>query len=160
MEDDPDKLEVYVRDTGIGVAPEKQAQLFERYIKVNETDKGTGLGLNISKTIMEKQGGTIGVESEVGKGSKFFFRLSKIVECLLLIITLGLGVLIPSSCTTRYGEDEVKQANVLIFHSYEKGHEGYREFNDKMLQVFRSNGVNADIIGSSAVAAIMILLKN
>lgn len=145
MEDDPDKLEVYVRDTGIGVAPEKQAQLFERYIKVNETDKGTGLGLNISKTIMEKQGGTIGVESEVGKGSKFFFRLSKIVECLLLIITLGLGVLIPSSCTTRYGEDEVKQANVLILHSYEKGHDGYREFNDKMLQVFRSNGVNADI---------------
>ena len=66
MEDDPDKIEVYVRDTGIGVAPEKQAQLFERYIKVDETDKGTGLGLNIGKTIMEKQDGTIGVESEIG----------------------------------------------------------------------------------------------
>ena len=70
MEDDPDTIEVYVRDTGIGVAPEKQAMLFERYKKVNETDKGTGLGLNISKTIMEKQGGTIGVESELGHEAK------------------------------------------------------------------------------------------
>ena len=59
VEDDKDKVEVYVKDTGIGVAPEKQAQLFERYIKVDETDKGTGLGLNISKTIMEKQNVTI-----------------------------------------------------------------------------------------------------
>ncbi len=145
MEDDPEKLEVYVRDTGIGVAPEKQAQLFERYIKVNETDKGTGLGLNISKTIMEKQNGTIGVESEVGKGSKFFFRLTKIVECLLLFITIGFGVLLPSSCTSQYDSDDVKKAKVLIFHSYDKGHSGYREFNDQMLQTFRIKGINADI---------------
>jgi len=144
MEDDPDLLEVYVRDTGIGVAPEKQAQLFERYIKVNETDKGTGLGLNISKTIMEKQDGTIGVESEVGKGSKFFFRLKKMVECLLLIVTLGLGILMPSSCM--YGsDDEVRPAKVLVYHSYSKGHSGYRELNDKILQTFRSNGINADL---------------
>jgi signal transduction histidine kinase len=144
MEDDPDKIEVYVRDTGIGVAPEKQAQLFERYIKVDETDKGTGLGLNISKTIMEKQDGTIGVESEIGKGSKFFFRLTKMVECLLLIITLGIGLLLPSSCTVRANQEE-KTAKVLIFHSYDKNHPGYREFNDKMLQTFRTNGINADI---------------
>jgi len=144
MEDDPDKIEVYVRDTGIGVAPEKQAQLFERYIKVDETDKGTGLGLNISKTIMEKQDGTIGVESEIGKGSKFFFRLTKMVECLLLIITLGIGLLLPSSCTVRANQEE-KTAKVLIYHGYDKNHPGYREFNDKLLQTFRNNGINADI---------------
>ena len=143
MEDNPDLLEVYVRDTGIGVAPEKQAQLFERYTKVNETDKGTGLGLNISKTIMEKQDGMIGVESEIGKGSKFFFRLKKMVECLLLIMTI-LGALVPSSCVSKYG-DETKNAKVLVFHSYSKGMSGYRDFNDKILQTFRSNGVNADI---------------
>ena len=144
MEDDPEKIEVYVRDTGIGVAPEKQAQLFERYIKVDETDKGTGLGLNISKTIMEKQGGTIGVESEMGKGSKFFFRLTKMVECLLLIITLGIGLLLPSSCTVKPNQEE-KAAKVLILHSYDKNHSGYREFNDRTLQTFRTNGINADI---------------
>ncbi|MBO4673825.1 MAG: HAMP domain-containing histidine kinase [Bacteroidaceae bacterium] len=144
MDDDSDMLEVYVRDTGIGVAPEKQAMLFERYQKVNETDKGTGLGLNISKTIMEKQGGTIGVESELGHGSKFFFRLSRIVECLLLIITLGLGLLIPSSCLSRQGKEE-KKANVLVYYSYEKNYPGYKGFNEKLLQTFRSQGVNADI---------------
>lgn len=143
VEDDKDKVEVYVKDTGIGVAPEKQAQLFERYIKVDETDKGTGLGLNISKTIMEKQNGTIGVESEMGKGSKFFFRLSRMVECLLLIVTLGMGWMMPSSCS-RYSKEEMR-ANVLIYHSYEKGYDGYREFNDKILQTFRSHGINADV---------------
>ena len=144
MEEDPDQVEVYVKDTGIGVAPEKQAQLFERYIKVNETDKGTGLGLNISKTIMEKQNGTIGVESEVGKGSKFFFRLTKMVECLLLIVTLGLGLLMTSSCSTRSDKKE-ETVKVLIFHSYDKNYLGYRNFNDKLLQTFRSNGINVDI---------------
>lgn len=144
LEDNSDMVEVYVRDTGIGVAPEKQAQLFERYIKVNETDKGTGLGLNISKTIMEKQNGTIGVESEIGKGSKFFFRLSRVLECLLLIVTLGIGLLLPSSCSMK-NERREKTANVLIYHSYDKSHEGYSEFNDKILQTFRSNGINADI---------------
>ena len=144
MEDDPDKVEVYVRDTGIGVAPEKQAQLFERYIKVNETDKGTGLGLNISKTIMEKQGGTIGVESELGKGSKFFFRLSKIVQCLLLIVTMGVALLSSSSCSSGSDRQE-KTAKVLIYHSYDKAYGGYRDFNDKILQTFRSDGINAEI---------------
>ncbi len=144
MEDDPDTIEVYVRDTGIGVAPEKQAMLFERYKKVNETDKGTGLGLNISKTIMEKQGGTIGVESELGHGSKFFFRLTRILECMLLIITLGFGLLVPTSCLSRQGHEE-KKANVLVYYSYEKNYPGYKGFNEKLLQMFRNQGINADI---------------
>lgn len=139
-----DQIEVYVRDTGIGVAPEKQAQLFERYIKVNETDRGTGLGLNISKTIIEKQGGTIGIESELGKGSKFFFRLSRYVQCLLLLLTMGLGMLIPSSCLSRYSHQE-KKAKVLVFHSYEKDFPSYRGFNDQLLETFRHHGVSVDM---------------
>ena len=73
-------IEVYVQDTGIGVPKDKQEKLFERYSKVNENDKGTGLGLNISKTIIEKQGGTIGVESELGKGTKFTISLPVLHE--------------------------------------------------------------------------------
>ena len=144
MEDDPEQIEVYVRDTGIGVAPEKQAQLFERYIKVNETDKGTGLGLNISKTIMEKQGGTIGVESELGKGSKFFFRLSRFVQCLVLSLLVCGGVLLPSSCLSR-PKGEQKPAKVLVFHGYEENYSAYKDFDDDMMETFISKGINADM---------------
>lgn len=143
MEDNEDQIEVYVKDTGIGVAPEKQAQLFERYIKVNETDRGTGLGLNISKTIIEKQGGTIGVESEMGKGSKFFFRLSKFVQCLLLLLMVAAGTVLPSSCQSHAKEN--KRAKVLVFHSYDQGFISYRGFNDQLLETFREKGVNAEL---------------
>lgn len=144
MPDDPDKVEVYVKDTGIGVEPEKQAMLFERYQKVNETDKGTGLGLNISKTIMEKQGGTIGVESELGKGSKFFFRLSRYVQCLALIVSMCLGLMLPSSCV-QHDAQEGRRAKVLLFHSYGRNFSSYREFNDCILETFREHDINADV---------------
>lgn len=70
-----DFTEIYVRDTGKGISEEDQKHLFDRFYKVAERDKGTGLGLNISKTIMEKHNGTIGVTSELGVGSKFFIQL-------------------------------------------------------------------------------------
>lgn len=144
MEDGSDQIEVYVKDTGIGVAPEKQAMLFERYKKVNETDRGTGLGLNISKTIIEKQGGTIGVESEYGHGSKFFFRLAKFVQCFLLILSVGVGLLLPSSCSPEYRKT-TKTAKVLLIHSYRKENAAYRAFDDDIYQEFRKKGIHADI---------------
>lgn len=137
-------VEVYVRDTGIGVEDDKQAQLFERYKKVNETDGGTGLGLNISKTIVERQGGSIGVRSQFGKGSTFFFRLPRFVQCCLLMLTLGLGLLVPSSCTSEYIRPE-KRANILLLHSFEKRYTAYRKFDDHILQTFRDYNVNPDI---------------
>ena len=145
MEENPDEIEVYVKDTGIGVAPEKQAQLFERYVKVNETDRGTGLGLNISKTIIEKQGGTIGVESEVGRGSKFFFRLTRMVQCLLLVLVMGWGAMTTTSCSKAPKQILNRKAHVLIFHSYEKELPAYRGFNDHILKTFRDKGVDVDV---------------
>lgn len=144
MEDNPDQIEVYVKDTGIGVAPDKIDKLFDRYEKVNETDKGTGLGLNISKTIMEKQQGTIGAESELGHGSKFFFRLMKYVQCLVLLLVMGAGLILPSSCTNRE-EKEVTKAKVLLFHSYDKEYLSYRQFNEVVQETFRKHGISADI---------------
>lgn len=146
MEENPDEIEVYVKDTGIGVEPEKQARLFERYVKVDETDRGTGLGLNISKTIIEKQGGTIGVESEIGKGSKFFFRLKRMVQCLLLVLTLGWGTLSTISCSMSSEQlvDE-RQARVLVIHSYEKTLAAYRGFNETLRTAFRNNGMDVDV---------------
>lgn len=69
-------VEISVVDTGIGIEKDKQQQVFERFTKLNAFSQGTGLGLSICKTIVEKLHGQIGVESEVGVGSKFWIRFS------------------------------------------------------------------------------------
>ena len=65
----------YVSDTGIGIPKDKQKDIFERFIKLNNFIAGTGLGLSICQAIVRKMGGEMGVESEEGKGSKFWFTL-------------------------------------------------------------------------------------
>lgn len=66
----------YVRDTGKGIAKEDIGLLFTRFTKLNNFAQGNGLGLSISKSIVELLGGRIGVESEgIGKGSLFWFTL-------------------------------------------------------------------------------------
>lgn len=66
-------LYIYCEDTGAGIPKEKQASVFERFVKLNEFVQGTGLGLAISKSIVERCGGTIGVTSEgLGHGSTFW----------------------------------------------------------------------------------------
>lgn len=67
------EIEFSVTDTGIGIAPNAVGQVFDRFVKLNTFSKGTGLGLSICRSIVEHLGGTIGVESEVGVGSRFWF---------------------------------------------------------------------------------------
>ncbi|GCB35783.1 PAS domain-containing sensor histidine kinase [Bacteroides faecalis] len=62
-----------VRDTGIGIAPDKQKSIFNRFVKLNNFISGTGLGLSICQSIITQLGGELGVESELGKGSCFWF---------------------------------------------------------------------------------------
>lgn len=73
----PDWHEVRVIDQGPGIAPEYHELVFHRFgqAKGEKQKEGTGLGLAIAKTIVEQHGGTIGVDSELGKGSQFWFRL-------------------------------------------------------------------------------------
>lgn len=69
-------VRVTVADTGDGIAPERMATLFERYgTKKAPGETGTGLGLYISKHIVEAQGGTLTIESEAGKGTTASFTL-------------------------------------------------------------------------------------
>jgi signal transduction histidine kinase len=73
-----DRLEVSVKDEGIGLTAEQQSHLFERFYRADRSDSaigGAGLGLTICKQIIEGHGGKIWVESEVGAGSTFTFSI-------------------------------------------------------------------------------------
>jgi signal transduction histidine kinase len=75
------RLVVYVKDSGVGIAPEDQAKIFNKFEQVHAArqmvkgPKGTGLGLSICRALIELHGGTLGVESRPGDGSRFYFTL-------------------------------------------------------------------------------------
>ena len=74
-------LRFYVADTGVGIPFDKQQHVFDRFAKLDNFVQGTGLGLAICKSIVEHLGGTIGVDSEPGRGSCFWFELpAKVCE--------------------------------------------------------------------------------
>jgi CheY-like chemotaxis protein len=73
-------LEFSVSDTGIGIAPDKLKLLFQSFSQVDSSNSrkfgGTGLGLSIVRTLAHLMGGEVGVESELGQGSRFWFRIA------------------------------------------------------------------------------------
>lgn len=79
MREGPGKVEIFVRDTGIGIAREHIPRLFERFYRVDKARSrelgGTGLGLAIVKHLVQAHNGAVWVESEVGTGSTFWFSL-------------------------------------------------------------------------------------
>ena len=68
-------IRFFVTDTGTGIPPEKVADIFNRFVKLDSFKQGTGLGLAISQNIVRELKGEIGVASELGKGSTFWFTL-------------------------------------------------------------------------------------
>ena len=72
-------LRIEVSDTGVGIAPEHQEEIFDEFVSVDgQVERelgGTGLGLSIARRIVKMHGGSIGVESSVGQGSRFHFTL-------------------------------------------------------------------------------------
>ncbi|MBE7440251.1 MAG: response regulator [Spirochaetales bacterium] len=78
-EKSPGRVQISIRDTGIGIPREKQELIFQSFTQadgsISREYGGTGLGLSISRTLVELHGGTLEVDSEPGKGSCFFFTL-------------------------------------------------------------------------------------
>lgn len=69
------EVRFFVKDSGEGIPEEQLERIFSRFVQLNEWTKGVGLGLAISKGLIQKMGGTISVESEVGVGSVFYVTL-------------------------------------------------------------------------------------
>jgi PAS domain S-box-containing protein len=77
------RIRISVRDTGEGLSPEKRAKLFQPFNRLGQeagAEEGTGIGLVVSKRLVELMGGEIGVQSMVGKGSVFWIELEKAAE--------------------------------------------------------------------------------
>jgi two-component system, OmpR family, phosphate regulon sensor histidine kinase PhoR len=74
------EVQIYVRDSGVGIAPDELGRIFERFYKADRSRSGggTGLGLSIARHVVESHGGRIWAESQVGRGSTFTFSLPKV----------------------------------------------------------------------------------
>jgi signal transduction histidine kinase len=85
-ENNPDHIRICIRDQGPGIPKQELAKIFDKFHRVTEENpqqiKGTGLGLAIAKGIVEAHGGKIWAESELGKGSTFYFTLPKLAPAL------------------------------------------------------------------------------
>jgi two-component system phosphate regulon sensor histidine kinase PhoR len=77
IETKPGSVEVSIRDTGAGIPAEALDNIFQRYKRAEQSIGGTGLGLMIVKEVIEAHGGAFGVESTLGVGSRFWFRLRR-----------------------------------------------------------------------------------
>ena len=80
-DDDRDWVEVSVDDTGCGIPAEHQGRIFEKFVSLGDSDPnvshGTGLGLAICAEIVQRHGGSLGVQSSLGEGASFSFLLPR-----------------------------------------------------------------------------------
>ncbi|MGH9522851.1 MAG: sensor histidine kinase, partial [Terriglobales bacterium] len=86
------QVELQVRDDGMGIPPDLLPRLFEPFLTTKETGKGVGLGLAISKTIIERHGGQIEVESQPGRGTTFYVFLPVDASVKEVVSSQELGV--------------------------------------------------------------------
>jgi PAS domain S-box-containing protein len=84
----PERIRISIKDSGAGLSPEQMAQLFQPFNRLGQEaggEEGTGIGLVVAKRLIELMGGAIGVESNVGAGSVFWFELISVAEPQLAV---------------------------------------------------------------------------
>ncbi|MFV0598450.1 MAG: ATP-binding protein [Bacteroidales bacterium] len=82
VEDIGEHVRIGVKDSGIGIGETKQKQIFERFFKLNDFSQGTGLGLSIAYKLVKLIGGELKINSELGRGSEFYFTFPKNIEAI------------------------------------------------------------------------------
>jgi len=95
----PERMRISVRDTGAGLPPEKLAQLFQSFNRLGQearSEEGTGIGLVVSKRLVELMGGVIGVESTIGVGSVFWIELLLTAAPALTLASSAAANLVPA----------------------------------------------------------------
>mgnify|MGYP001546789501 CR=1 FL=1 len=136
-------LEIDVIDTGLGIPAEKQAEIFRPFVQVNpqraSERQGSGLGLSIVHRLTERMGGTVAVDSEVGKGTRFRLRFTDV----------GVSVRLPTHARADLADDidfnELEPAELLVVDDNGPNRDliaGYFEKTDHQLR-FAVNGVEA-----------------
>jgi signal transduction histidine kinase/DNA-binding response OmpR family regulator len=126
-ERDGEVVRVEVRDSGPGISPEEQQSIFEAFFRSSHTDKsveGTGLGLAITRRLVELHGGQLGLRSEVGSGSCFYFTL----PCVAAVDPKEVPTNISAFQTAESGriivvEDDPAAAQLLQSHLTSSGYE-------------------------------------
>ncbi len=145
---DLEMLEFYVKDTGIGIKPEHQKMIFERFRKVEEDKtqlrRGTGLGLAISFQLVNLMGGSLRLSSEFGEGSVFYFTIPLIRSDAPYVMQHQLKIQnqLPDfrNCKVLVAEDDpsnfnyidklLKKVNVDVYHA---------ENGKEVLQIMEEN---------------------
>ncbi len=148
-------LRFTVRDTGIGISPEQQQKLFQKFAQADASTTrrygGTGLGLAIAKDLTELMGGEIGVNSELGVGSEFWFtvRLIKVAHCVCSDHPDFVPVTAAVSGVATLPVVRGKGARILVVEDNVVNQE-------VALGILRNLGLHADAVGDGAEAVALL----